>query len=172
MTLTFRKPAPHDAAEIEAFKAEFAADGSGMDGTGILFRANAEEWLAYIDQMESDTPGSVPCLQYGLFDESNRLLGMLQIRLRLVGYLVDFGGHIGYCVRPSERRKGYAKDMLRRALDICREKGLDRVLVTCLEDNLGSARTIENCGGTLEKIVFDDRNYQANMRRYWIDLSI
>lgn len=169
MALTFRKPSDHDAAQIEAFKAEFAADGSSMDGTGILFRASALEWLAYVDQMEADTPGSVPCLQYGLFD-GDRLLGMLQIRLRLLGYLVDFGGHIGYCVRPSERRKGYAKDMLRRALDICREKGFDRVLVTCLEDNAGSARTIEGCGGVLEKVVYDDRNYQANMKRYWIAL--
>lgn len=170
MAHIFRKPTRQDIPEIEAFKAEFAADGSSMDGTGILFRASAEEWLAYIDQMEADTPGSVPCLQYGLFDESGRLLGLLQIRLRLLGYLVDFGGHIGYCVRPSERRKGCAVEMLRRALGICRERGLDRVLVTCLEDNLGSARTIERCGGTLEKIVYDDRNYHANMKRYWIEL--
>lgn len=169
MSLMFRKPTLHDTAEIEAFKAEFAADGSSMDGTGILFRASAGEWLRYIDQMEADTPESVPCLQYGLFD-GDRLLGLLQIRLRLLGYLVDFGGHIGYCVRPSERRKGHAKDMLRRALDICRDRGLDRVLITCLEDNLGSARTIEGCGGVLEKVVYDDRNYQANMKRYWIAL--
>ncbi len=169
MALTFRKPTVHDIAEIEAFKAEFAADGSSMDGTGILFRASAEEWLAYIDQMEKDTPDSIPCLQYGLFDGEN-LLGLVQIRLRLMGYLVEFGGHVGYCVRPSARRKGHARDMLRRALAICREKGLDRVLVTCLEANLGSARTIESCGGLLEKIVYDDRNYQANMKRYWISL--
>lgn len=170
MMLSFRKPAVSDAAEIEAFKTEFAADGSSMDGTGILFRASAEEWLAYIDRMEADVPDSVPCLQYGLFDENDRLLGLIQIRLCLRGYLVDFGGHIGYCVRPSERRKGYAKDMLRRALGICRERGMERVLVTCLEDNAGSARTIEACGGTLEKVVFDDRNYQAYMKRYWIAL--
>lgn len=170
MTATFRKPTRRDAAEIEAFKAEFAADGSSMDGTGILFRADAEEWLDSVDQQETDTPGSVPCLQYGLFDENDRLLGLLQIRLRLLGYLIDFGGHIGYCVRPSERRKGYATDMLHRALAICRERGLARVLVTCLETNHGSACTIERCGGLLEKIVYDDLNYHANMKRYWIDL--
>lgn len=169
MSLTFRKPTLRDVPEIEAFKADFARDGSSMDGTGILFRAGAEEWLRYIDQLEQDTPDSVPCLQYGLFD-GERLLGLLQIRLRLMGYLTDFGGHIGYCVRPGERRKGYAKDMLRRALTICRERGLNRVLVTCLEDNTGSARTIEGCGGVLESIVYDDQNYQANMKRYWIVL--
>lgn len=171
MSLTFRKPTARDASEIEAFKAEFAVDGSSMDGTGILFRASAEEWLNYIDQMETDAPGRVPCLQYGLFDEDGCLLGLLQIRLRLLGYLADFGGHIGYCVRPSARRRGHAKDMLQRALNLCRSHGLERVLVTCLEDNVGSARTIEACGGVMEKVVFDDCNYLANMKRYWIALQ-
>ena len=170
-TLEFRKPEERDASEITAFKQECQAQGSGMDGTGILFRATAEEWLAYNRQMERpDDPASVPSLQYALFRPEGHLLGFLQIRLELKGYLVDFGGHIGYCVRPSERRRGYAKEMLRRALDICRREGLDRVLVTCLEDNVGSARTIESCGGVYEKTVFDGRNYQANIKRYWIAL--
>ena len=112
-----------------------------------------------------------PCLQYGLFcKENNRLLGLIQIRLELKGYLINFGGHIGYCVRPSERRKGYAKTMLKAVLDICKKEGLEKVLVTCLEDNIGSAKTIEGCGGIFEKIVYDDVNYKANMKRYWIPL--
>ena len=165
----FRKPSRSDAAEITAFKEAFAAANSGMDGTGILFRSTAEEWLENIRAAEISD--SLPCLQYGLFDsDTGRLLGLIQIRLRLVGYLVDFGGHIGYCVRPSERRKGCAKEMLLRALDVCRAEGLNEVLVTCLEDNVGSAKTIEACGGILEKTVFDDVNYKANMKRYWITL--
>ena len=167
--IEFRKLTRSDAAEITAFKEEFAAAGSGMDGTGILFRSTAEEWLEIVRAAESSD--TLPCLQYGLFhNATGRLLGSIQLRLRLVGYLTDFGGHIGYCVRPSERRKGYAKEMLRRGLDICREQGLDRVLVTCLEDNAGSAKTIEACGGILEKVVYDDINYKANMKRHWIKL--
>ncbi len=169
--LVFRKPTKADMDEIEAFKQEFAAYNSGMDGTGILVNSTVQEWLDYIDKMEDrNNPNSVPCFQYGLFQEDGRLLGMLQIRERLLGYLVEFGGHIGYCVRPTERRKGYAKDMLTRGLQLCREKGLEKVMITCLEDNIGSAKTIEACGGIFEKVIYDDVNYQANMKRYWITL--
>lgn len=168
----FRKPEERDIAEITDFKREFEERGSGMDGTGTLVRDDAAAWLEYNRRMEAvDDPSGIPSLQYGLFrKEDGRLLGLLQIRLELKGYLVDFGGNIGYCVRPSERRKGHAKEMLRAALDICRERGLRKVLVTCLADNVGSAKTIEACGGVFEKTVFDDRNYMADMKRYWIEL--
>ena len=166
MALIFRKPTARDIPEAEAFKAEFLADGSSMDGAHVLSFGTAEEWFTAVEERAQET-NAVPCLQYGLF-EDDRLLGLVEIRLRLMGYLVDFGGHIGYCVRPSERRKGRAKDMLRRALAICRERGIDRVLVTCLEANIASARTIESCGGVLESVVYDAGNYQANMKRYWI----
>ena len=170
MDLEFRKPNYNDVEEIMKFKKEFQENNSGMDGTGILFKSNAEEWLDYNKEMErQDNPNSIPCLQYGLFDKNgNRLLGLIQLRLELKGYLAEFGGHIGYCVRPSERRKGYAKEMLRQALAICRQEGLTKVMVTCLEDNIGSAKTIESCGGVFEKIVYDDVNYKANLKRYWI----
>lgn len=170
----FRKPNSGDIAEIAAFKEEFQEHKSGMDGTGILIQSSPEEWLLYNRQMENgENPQSLHCLQYGLFrPKDGRLLGLLQIRLELVGYLADFGGNIGYCVRPSERRKGYAVEMLRRSLDICREKGLQRVLLTCLEDNVASAGVIESCGGIFEKTVFDGQNYMANLKRYWIISSV
>ena len=172
MELEFRKPSTKDIQEIADFKKEFQESDSGMDGTGILFRSSPEEWLEYIDQMEArDNPNTVPCLQFGLYEkDSGRLLGFIQIRLELKGYLVKFGGHIGYCVRPSERRKGYAKTMLKSALAVCRKEGLEKVLITCLEDNIGSAKTIESCGGTFESTVYDDMNYKANMKRFWIFL--
>lgn len=171
-TREFRKFKDTDAEEIKAFKEEFLKYNSEMDGTGILFRSNAEQWLEYIRNLEDrNNPNTVPCLQYGLFrGEDGLLLGQIQVRLGLLGYLVEFGGNIGYCVRPTERRKGYAKEMLMCALNICRQEGLDKVLITCLEDNVGSARTIESCGGGFEKIVYDDLNYKANMKRYWITL--
>lgn len=172
MDFEFRQPNFNDVREIASFKKEFQDNNSGMDATGILFKSSPEEWLNYIGEMEKhNNPNSVPCLQYGLFEKnSNRLLGLIQIRLELKGYLVKLGGHIGYCVRPSERRKGYAKEMLRAALKICRNEGLERALITCLEDNTGSARTIEACGGIFEQTVYDDMNYKANLKRYWISL--
>ena len=168
--MTFRKPDKNDIDEITAFKQEFIDCNSGMDGTGILRNASAEEWLKFNSDMETtDNPNYAKSLQYGLFEEK-RLLGLIQIRIELKGYLIEFGGHIGYCVRPSERKKGYAKLMLRYALDKCREIGLNKVLITCLENNIASEKTIISCGGVFEKTIFDDKNYQANLKRYWIEI--
>ena len=123
--MIFRKPDINDVNEISAFKQEFIDCKSGMDGTGILIKVSAEEWLKFNSDMEKiEKPEYAKSLQYGLFEES-RLLGLIQIRQELKGYLIEYGGHIGYCVRPSERKKGYAKLMLKQALEKCREIGLD-----------------------------------------------
>lgn len=92
---------------------------------------------------------------------------MIDIRHRLNEYLLQFGGNIGYSVRPSQRRKGYATEMLALALEECRKLGLDRALVTCDKTNIGSAKTIQKNGGVLENEVLEgDRITQ----RYWIAL--
>ena len=92
---------------------------------------------------------------------------MIDIRHRLNEYLLQFGGNIGYSVRPSQRRKGYATEMLALALEECRKLGLNRALVTCDKTNIGSAKTIQKNGGVLENEVLEgDRITQ----RYWIAL--
>lgn len=168
--LDFRKPSSKDIDEITAFKQEFIEYNSGMDGTGVLNECDAEERLLTSKVMETtQNPLYYRYLQYGLFDNS-RLLGLIQIRLELRGYLTEFGGHIGYCVRPSERRKGYPKLMLQNALEICRQVGLTEILLTCLEDNIASAKVIEYCGGIFERTTFDESNNNATLKRYWIEL--
>jgi len=168
--LEFRKPNYEDIIEINAFKEEFVTYNSSMDGTGILCECDAKDWIYTNQIMENiNNPKFYKYLQYGLFD-NRRLLGLIQIRTELKGYLVEYGGHIGYCVRPTERRNGYAKIMLTKALEVCKEIGLNKVLITCLENNLASAKTIEACGGEFEKTVYDNLNYKANMKRYWIKL--
>lgn len=96
-----------------------------------------------------------------------RILGAIDIRYELTDYLLKYGGHIGYGIRPTERKKGYASEMLRLALDICREKGLKRVLITCDKNNVGSARTMLNNGAVLENEV---ENGEEITQRYWIEL--
>lgn len=92
---------------------------------------------------------------------------MINIRHRLNEYLLQFGGNIGYSVRPSQRRKSYATEMLALALEECRKLGLNRALVTCDKTNIGSAKTIQKNGGVLENEVLEgDRITQ----RYWIAL--
>ena len=86
----------------------------------------------------------------------------------LTEYLAREGGHIGYAVVPEHRRRGYATEILRQSLVIARAAGVDRVLVTCDDDNVGSATVIERCGGVFDSLVA--RSGDGTLcRRYWID---
>jgi predicted acetyltransferase len=96
------------------------------------------------------------------------VVGRSSIRHDLNEYLALVGGHIGYGVLAAHRRKGYATEILRQSLIIARAVGIDRVLVTCGDDNVGSATVIERCGGVFESVVDDPRG-GGPTRRYWID---
>ena len=96
---------------------------------------------------------------------------MLQVRHYFNEYLEKYAGHIGYSVRPSERRKGYAKWMLAQGLVFCRRIGLPRVLISCETENEGSRRTILANGGVYESTVHEPEE-DIDLERYWIDLSI
>ena len=106
---------------------------------------------------------------YFVTDENGRLIGAASLRhyLTVDGY--NTWGHIGYGVRPSERLKGYATQILKMVLAEAKDKKIQRVLLGCHSSNVGSAKVIENCGGILENIVVapDDKN--ETIRRYWID---
>ena len=99
--------------------------------------------------------------------EDDCLVGMIDIRHRLNEYLMLFGGHIGYSVRPTERRKGYAKEQLRLALPYCKQIGIEKALITCYKDNIGSAKTIQANGGVLENELPEEGRIT---QRYWITL--
>jgi predicted acetyltransferase len=96
-------------------------------------------------------------------------IGSVNIRHDLTDWLLRFGGHIGYAIRPSRRRQGYGRTICRLALIEARNIGLDRVLITCDADNVGSRKIIEANGGVLENEVFQPEN-DAPKRRYWIDV--
>lgn len=94
------------------------------------------------------------------------VVGRSSIRFELNDFLRVQGGHIGYGVRPNHRRRGYATEILRQSLVVARAGGVERVLVTCDDGNVGSRKAIEANGGVLECIVDVDRR---PLRRYWID---
>lgn len=111
--------------------------------------------------------GFVPSSHYWLMDGNSKILGAIDIRHELSDFLAFRGGHIGYGIRPSERKKGYASCMLSLALRECRDIGLQKVLITCLKSNVASAKVIVNNGGVLESEDTDDGK---TFQRYWIDL--
>jgi predicted acetyltransferase len=98
---------------------------------------------------------------------AGEVVGRVSIRFRLNEFLSKLGGHIGYGVRASRRRRGYATRMLQLALPICKAHGIERALVTCDIDNVGSRRVVESCGGVFESIT-DEPSLPIQRRRYWI----
>lgn len=110
--------------------------------------------------------GKVPHSTYWLIDEG-RLVGVSNFRHELNEKLLASGGNIGYGIRPSARRKGYATLLLKLTLEKAREMGLKRVLLVCHKGNIGSAKTIINNGGVLENEPLIDGRIE---QRYWIEL--
>lgn len=110
----------------------------------------------------------VPGTTWFYVNEQGRILGAVNLRHRLNDCLFSVGGHIGYGVRPSERRKGHASRMLSLALEKAKELGLQKVLITCDKENCGSARTIQKNHGILENEVQDENRIT---QRYWINLD-
>ena len=162
--------------QVWAYRQECREADSSMDGCGPLrYNESAAQWLtdvrAYADPA-TVPEGKVQATQFLSVRESDgRLVGMIQVRHYFNEYLEKFGGHIGYSVRPDERRKGYAREQLRLALSYCKGTlGLDRVLITCNTSNEGSRRTILSAGGVYENTVHEpDRG--VDLQRYWITFS-
>ena len=158
--------------EIRSYREAMLAAGSSMDGTsGLNQYEDPAEWLAHVRNLENAEtcpPHLVTATRCVAVRKTDLgIVGMIDLRHRLNDYLAEYAGHIGYSVRPDERRKGYATQMLRLVLDEARRRGIPRVLVTCDEDNEASARTIERCGGVFERHADLDGEV---LRRYWIEL--
>lgn len=170
--------------------AEFAEEGR-IDSTyaaylGYSLRRLAREFDAFVwDLRRMADPSRLH--QSGYQDavhwlvDGDHYLGQTSIRPELgTPYLITYGGHIGYSIRPSYRRRGYGRHILRLALHRCKELGLERVLITCDEDNSASRRIIEANGGLFESAMVMDsvvaraegRSGDEEVRklRYWIDL--
>mgnify|MGYP002802754848 FL=1 len=129
---------------------------------------NFDYYLEHLELKEA-AEGLVPDSVFFLLDESrDRLLGAVNIRHYLNDSLLKEGGHIGDGIRPSERRKGYATEMIRLALIECKKLGIDKVLMTCDKENIASAKSIIKNGGILEnEFVNSDGKVE---QRYWISI--
>lgn len=137
----------------------------------VIFKNDYHDFDYYLEHLElkEATKDLVPDSVFFLLDEDRgRLLGAVNIRHYLNDSLLKEGGHIGDGIRPSERRKGYATEIIRLALIECKKLGIDKVLMTCNKDNIGSARSIVKNGGVLEN-EFVNANGDVE-QRYWISI--
>lgn len=158
--------------QVLDYRDEFLQAQSSMDGTAGLQNAPSfDAWLSAIQRNsreETVTPGLVPATTFlAVRQEDGLLVGMLDLRHRLNDHLLAFGGHIGYSVRPSQRRQGYAVEMLGLGLEEARRLGLSRVLITCDKDNTASAHTICHYAAVLENEVPEGSSIT---QRYWVTL--
>ncbi|MDW0117697.1 GNAT family N-acetyltransferase [Sporosarcina thermotolerans] len=126
-----------------------------------------EDYLIELKEKEAGQDNRVPNSNYFLVDGNDRIIGTVTIRHSLNDYLRKVDGHIGAGIRPSERRKGYATFLLSEALKITDQLGINSVLVTCNEDNIGSAAVIIKNGG-VEDESFTEPHGNV-VRRFWIE---
>ena len=168
-------PTSADEQEVWGYRKEFLEQGSSLDGSGGLAEAESfAQWYSKTLANRSEQtvcPGLVPATTFLAVDADGKLIGMIDIRHRLNEGLLRFGGNIGYSVRPCCRRQGYATQMLALALEECRKMQMQKVLVTCNKENIGSAKTIQKNGGVLENEVAGKENGEDRItQRYWMTL--
>ena len=169
------KPTTEYADQIMQIKQEIleAEDRDAFAGCCWLEEyPMVEEWLADLEKRENPATcpeGFVPSSVYLAVRESDdKVVGIIDLRHHIDHPILGlWGGHMGYSVRPGERCKGYAKEMLRLNLLNCREMGISKVMVSCYSWNLASEKVILANGGVFEKTVDID---DGQIKRYWINL--
>ncbi|MDO4245454.1 MAG: GNAT family N-acetyltransferase [Deinococcus sp.] len=168
-----RPSAKYKGSFLDAVR-EAQATGSGLGDTLKWnlddISADFEGLLRDLSRYEpgNDLPDGFVHSEYRWLVEGEEYLGRVSIRYTLNDSLREFGGHIGYEIRPSARRKGYGTLILRLALERAREIGIGDVLVSCDVDNLGSRGVIEANGGVLEGEFKVPQHQEKPIRRYWI----
>ncbi len=151
---------------------EYNSDINGTGGLdGYLKNSAYEEWIkkVYADMDIANIPQQrVPALTYFYIrEDDDKIIGMINIRLALNDFLKKEGGHIGYCIRPTERKKHYATDMLNSALKVCDTLGIKEIILTCDKINLASSNVIKNCKGELVAEFYSD-TYKEDIQKYII----
>lgn len=173
----FKLEIPSEAREADAmeFLAEFVKANTVIRGSGgfDLYTTDYAGWLNRVreDRVRQPSEQRVPAETYFLVRESdNKIIGTISIRLVLNKALWNFGGNIGYSIRPSERRKGYNKINLFLGLCVCKNRGIEAVLISCEKRNIASAKSIQALGGKMiyeymdDELGYEIQNYVIDVR--------
>ena len=175
MILKLVRPELKYADQVMQYKEDMAANNDSLDGcAGLEDVETFSEWIDFENRLRKKYgEGYVPSEVFlAVRVDDDKVVGIIDYRHPLTPFLMQYGGNIGYSILPSERRKGYASEMLRLMLDICIAYGEKRVLLTCDKDNDASRLTIIKNGGKLENEIIDDVGLGqcGIIQRYWIKL--
>lgn len=162
---------PTEASREDVLSFYQEIEDSGGQCIGFGNRKNYDLWLTEMQNRHTgrNLPEGYVRENFYLCYDGAVLVGVFSLKFELTQYLLDFGGHVGYAVRPSRRNRGYATQMLRQGLSLAAQFGFSRVLCVCDEDNFASEKVIQHCGGALENKLYDPEE-QVSVKRYWISL--
>ena len=175
----YERPSAVRKADIIEYLNEFEAAGSEINGSGSLdrilsgwtFEQALERCLSMENREYAKNAGRCPGKTFLLIRENdNRLVGTVNVRWDLNEEMLRFVGHIGYGIRPSERRKGYNKINLYLALKEAEKIGLERVMIDCAASNIASDKTIKALGGIMERCEIDPADGEMT-NVYWISVE-
>lgn len=161
--------------QIQAYRQEILDKGDHMTGCQSLREVKSiQEWIDKVKDYEDEATcpknlvPSTHLLYLRFWDK--KVVGIIQIRHYLNEFLGQYGGHIGYAICPSERKKGYGSKMLEATLKICKIFGMERILLICREDNEASRKVILKNGGVYESNIYQE-DKAVYLERYWIEIK-
>ena len=171
--MELQRPDKRHEKEVMALRELLFERNESFDGCGGLEDvSDYDSWLDFSGRLKKKYGADYVPSDLYLAIEGDEVVGIIDYRHPLSPFLLQYGGNIGYSIHPEKRRMGYGSKMLSLLLDIIRENGEKKVLITCDKENIASRKTIINNGGIKENEVADTVNLSKSgiIERYWISL--
>lgn len=167
--IKFVLPDEADRAAVLDFYSE--TEKSGGECIGFANHGDYDRWLAGMRNRHTgkNLPDGYVREDFYICYDGDEVVGVFSLKFELTDFLLKYGGHVGYAVRPSRRRRGIATQILAEGINIARRAGFERLLCICDDDNLASEKVIIKNGGVFENSLFDPAE-NVTVKRFWIAL--